>query len=103
MTEKRKPHYDLAAIQTQFVRPEGYRITVTAQNFAFGVLGLDREGVVALVCSVQRSHFVKSMTSFADYRIWQDVYHLPFEDMVLYVKFTKDKDGFYLLISLKDR
>ena len=103
MTEKRKPHYDLAAIQGQFARPDGYRITVTAQDFAFGVLGLDREGVVALVGRVQRGHFVKSMTSFGDYRIWHDVYHLPFEDMVLYVKFTKDKDGFYLLISLKDR
>lgn len=103
MTEKRKPHYDLAAIQAQFARLDGYRITVTAQDFAFGVLGLDRDGVVALVASVQRSRFIKSMTSFGDYRIWQDVYHLPFEDMVLYIKFTKDKDGFYLLISLKDR
>ncbi len=53
MTEKRKPHYDLAAIQAQFARPDGYRITVTAQNFAFSVLGLDREDVVALVGSVQ--------------------------------------------------
>ena len=103
MTEKRKLHYDLAAIQAQFARPDGYHITVTAQDFAFGVLGLDREGVVALVGSVQRSHFVKSMTSIGDYRIWQDVYHLPFEGAELYVKFTKDKDGYYLLISLKDR
>jgi motility quorum-sensing regulator/GCU-specific mRNA interferase toxin len=103
MTEKRKPHYNLAAIQAQFTKPGGYRITVTAQDFAFGVLGLDRQGVVALVGGVQRSHFVKSMTSFGDHRIWHDVYHLPFEDTVLYVKFTKDKDGFYLLISLKDR
>jgi motility quorum-sensing regulator/GCU-specific mRNA interferase toxin len=103
MTEKRRPHYDLAAIQAQFARPDGYRITVTAQDFAFGVLGLDREGVGDLVGSVQRRHFIKSMTSFTDYRIWQDVYHVPFEDVVLYVKFTKDKDGFFLLISLKDR
>jgi len=103
VTEKRKPHYELAAIQAQFLRPDGYRITVTAQDFAFGVLGLDREGVISVVRSVQRSHFVKSMTSFSDYRIWHDVYHLPFEGMVLYLKVTKDKDGFYLLISLKDR
>jgi motility quorum-sensing regulator/GCU-specific mRNA interferase toxin len=103
MTEKRKPHYHLSAIQAQFAGPDGFRTTVTAQEFAFGVLGLDREGVIALVDSVQRRHFVKSMTSFGDHRIWQDVYHVPYEDMVLYVKFTKDTDGFYLLISLKDR
>jgi motility quorum-sensing regulator/GCU-specific mRNA interferase toxin len=102
MTEKRKPHYDLTAIQAQFASPGGYRITITAQDFAFGVLGLDRIGVASLVGGVRRSNFVKSMTSIADHRVWQDVYHLPYEDMMLYMKFTKDADGFYLMISLKE-
>jgi hypothetical protein len=31
-----------------------------------------------------------------------NVYHLPFESRVLYVKFTTDETG-YLLISLKDK
>jgi len=42
------------------------------------------------------------MTSLVDHRIWQDVYRLPFESRVLYVKFTTDETG-YLLISLKDK
>ncbi|MGH6934527.1 MAG: type II toxin-antitoxin system MqsR family toxin [Dongiaceae bacterium] len=101
--EKRKPHYDLATVQAQFAKPAGYRITVTAQDFAFGVLALDRAGVVSLVGDVRQRHFEKSMTSVADHRIWQDVYNLPYEDMMLYLKFTKDDDGFYLLISLKEK
>jgi motility quorum-sensing regulator/GCU-specific mRNA interferase toxin len=105
VTEKRKPQYDLVSIQAQFANPDGsgYRITVSAQDFAFAVLGIERAGVLSLVASVARTDFVKSMTSYADHRIWHDVYHVPFQDMTLYVKFTKDRDGFYLLISLKEK
>jgi len=50
--------------------------------------------VVELVQSVAASHFYKSMTSIADNKIWQDVYHVPFDaDLTLYVKFTVDPDG----------
>lgn len=105
MTEKRKPHYDLLSIQAQFAKPDGsgYRITVSAQDFAFAVLGMERAGVLSLVASIARADFVKSMTSYTDHRVWHDVYHVLFLDMTLYVKFTKDRDGFYLLISLKEK
>ncbi len=42
------------------------------------------------------------MTSLADHRIWQDVYHVPHGGTVLYVKFTTDAEG-YLVISLKEK
>jgi motility quorum-sensing regulator/GCU-specific mRNA interferase toxin len=42
------------------------------------------------------------MTSLADHRIWQDVYHVPFEETVLYVKFTVDLNG-HIVISLKEK
>ena len=100
--EKRKPTYDLAAIQKQFGEPDGYRITVSAQDFAFS-LGLDRGGVVALVQSIERRHFYKSMTAYRDHRIWQDVYHAGHGGLTLYVKFTPGLDGYYLLISLKEK
>jgi len=105
VTEERKPHYDLALIQMQFAEPDGsgYRITVTAQDFAFSILGLDRAGVLSLVASVRRTHLMKSMTSYGDHRVWHDVYHVPFEDLTLCVKFTKDSGGCYLLISLKEK
>jgi motility quorum-sensing regulator/GCU-specific mRNA interferase toxin len=39
---------------------------------------------------MQREHFHKSMTAYADHRLWQDVYHVPSPAGVLYVKFTAD-------------
>lgn len=57
---------------------------------------------MALVQSISRDHFYKSMTSLADHRIWQDVYHAHVGDLVLYVKFTTDSEG-YLVISLKEK
>jgi motility quorum-sensing regulator / GCU-specific mRNA interferase toxin len=99
--EKRKPTYDLASIQAEFASVEGLRMTVSARNGAFR-LGLTLEGVVILVQGITRSHFYKSMTSFADHTIWQDVYHVPHERTLLYVKFTIDVGG-HIVISLKEK
>lgn len=49
-----------------------------------------------------RRQFYKSMTSIADARIWQDVYHVPAGGILLYVKFTMDHQG-KLLISFKEK
>jgi Motility quorum-sensing regulator, toxin of MqsA len=60
--------------------------------------------VVVLQDGVEGSHeqFYKSMTSLADHRIWQDVYQVPFEGLIVYVKFTTDAQG-YLVISFKEK
>ena len=52
---------------------------------------------------MQRSQFNKSMTSYADHRIWQGVYHVPSPTGVLYVKFTADAVSEFLLLSFKER
>jgi hypothetical protein len=41
--------------------------------------------------------------SVASYTTTGDTTHVAHEGFVLYVKFTQDTDGFYLLISLKDK
>jgi motility quorum-sensing regulator/GCU-specific mRNA interferase toxin len=48
-------------------------------------LGFDRPGVVQTIESADRFRFVKMMTTFADHRLWQDVYHAPAGELVLYV------------------
>lgn len=101
--EKRKAHYDLEAIKAQFREPKGYHITVSAQDFAFEVLGLEREGVIELVQGIASRQLYKSMTSKRDHRIWQDVYHVPYGKFLLYVKFTKSVEDWFLLISMKDK
>jgi hypothetical protein len=99
--EKLKPHFDLATIKATFSTVRKLRMTRTAHDCALA-LGMRLQDVVALVQVATREHFYKSMTSARDSAIWQDVYHLPWADTVLYVKFTTDSSGF-LLISLKEK
>jgi motility quorum-sensing regulator/GCU-specific mRNA interferase toxin len=43
------------------------------------------------------------MTSHADHRIWQDVYHVPSEIGTIYLKFTADMVSEFLLLSFKEK
>lgn len=99
--EKRAPHYALDSIKATFTSPSKLRITVTARSTAFA-LGIYLDAIVALIQSITREMFLKSMTSLGDHRIWQDVYHVPYASTVLYVKFTTDAEG-YLVISFKEK
>ena len=65
-------------------------------------LGLTLEDVVQVVQSMKRSNFYKSMTSYADPRVWQDVYHVPWDGLVLYAKLTVDELG-RLILSMKEK
>lgn len=53
--------------------------------------------------TMQRNHIYKSMTSIADHRVWQDVYHVPSAAGVLYIKFTADVVTEFLLLSFKEK
>ena len=66
-------------------------------------LGFGLNEVVATIQSMQRKHFYKSMTSHADHRLWQDVYHVPSAAGELYVKFTADTVTEFLLLSFKEK
>lgn len=99
--EKRKPTYDLEGFRQEFCSARALRMTRTAQNATL-LLGLTREDVVQVVQSMKRDHFYKSMTSFEDHRVWQDVYHVPWDELVLYVKLTVDELG-RLILSMKEK
>jgi motility quorum-sensing regulator / GCU-specific mRNA interferase toxin len=38
-------------------------------------MGLTTAEMLAVMASLSRRQFYKSMTSYADHRVWQDVYH----------------------------
>ena len=59
--------------------------------------------MVATIQLMRRSRFYKSMTAYADHRVWQDVYHVPSEAGLLYVKFTADAVTEFLLLSFKEK
>ena len=43
------------------------------------------------------------MTSLADSTCWQDVYHVPWDDLLLYIKFTDDLITEFLVLSFKEK
>ncbi len=102
MAEKRKPTYDLDAFKTTFSSVENLAVTGTALRSA-AALGYGRAEIVATIKTMQRGHFYKSMTAYADSRLWQDVYHVPSPVGTLYVKFTADVITEFLLLSFKEK
>ncbi len=56
-----------------------------------------------MIASMERHLFVKSMTSLADHRVWQDVYRVPAEDLVLSIKFQADVVTEFRVMSFKER
>lgn len=102
MAEKRKPTYDLDAVKAVFASPSRFAVTGTALRSA-AALGFGRAEIVATVQTMQRDHFHKSMTAYADRRLWQDVYHVPSPVGTLYVKFTADAVTEFVLLSFKEK
>jgi motility quorum-sensing regulator / GCU-specific mRNA interferase toxin len=102
MVDKRKPTYDLEAFKAVFVSVERLSVTGTALRGAAS-LGFGRAEIVSTIQSMKRGHFYKSMTSYADARQWQDVYHVPSPVGLIYVKFTADVITEFLLLSFKEK
>ena len=100
--EKRKPTYDRAAFKAAFDDADKLNVTGTALRSA-AALGFGREEIVATIRAMRRQHFYKSMTSHADHRIWQDVYHVPSEIGTIYLKFMADIVSEFLLLSFKEK
>jgi motility quorum-sensing regulator/GCU-specific mRNA interferase toxin len=100
--EKRRPTYDLEAFKRATDNPKKLPITRTAFASALA-LGFGPDEIVDALQELQRRHFYKSMTSHRDHRLWQDVYHLPWNELVLYVKFTADAVTEFTLLSFKER
>jgi len=99
--EKKRPTYNLEAIKETLGSVETLAITSTALRNATA-LGFDRFGIVEVVAGINRRMFYKSMTTFTDHRLWQDVYHVPVGNMVLYIKFQADSITEFVLVSFKE-
>lgn len=100
--EKRRPAYDLALIKAVCGDPGRLVMTTTAALSA-RALGFTTTDVSTLVHGIDRRMFYKSMTSYADARIWQDVYHVPADGLTLYVKFTADVVTEFVVLSFKEK
>jgi motility quorum-sensing regulator/GCU-specific mRNA interferase toxin len=96
--EKNTPHCKLADVQG-LVRAGKVRITKSAVIGA-AALGLGPAAIVETLMSLDRRQFRKSMTTYADHRVWQDVYCAVTEAGMVYLKLTVVDD--VLVVSFKE-
>lgn len=97
--EKSTAHYKLAHVRALIAER---RVVFTA-SAARGhqAMSMSRAEALTVVDKLVSADFYKSMTTYRDHRVWQDVYHprTPFGS--LYVKLTVQGD--LLVVSFKIR
>lgn len=89
--DKRTPHYDLARIQADVARLGAAAFTKTALDGG-RTMGLTSAEMLAVIASLTRRAFYKSMTTYADHRQWQDVY----------IAATPVRRDAYIKVTLRD-
>jgi motility quorum-sensing regulator/GCU-specific mRNA interferase toxin len=74
LMEKRTPHYSLAVMQARIAADGMDSFTATAARGGWA-MELAPEDMLAVIASLEGKNFYKSMTTYDDHTIWQDVYH----------------------------
>jgi motility quorum-sensing regulator/GCU-specific mRNA interferase toxin len=96
--EKRTPHCKLPVVK-ELIRQGKVRATSSALASA-AALGFDFAGILRTVDTLTPADFYKSMTTYADHRIWQDVYRTKTAAGEVYLKLTVIDD--LLVVSFKE-
>ena len=96
--EKRTPHCKLYRVK-ELVEAGKVRTTQTARVGAVA-LGLSYSDMLAVVLALNPADFYKSMTTYADHTIWQDVYRPKTRAGDVYLKLTVIDD--VLIFSFKE-
>jgi motility quorum-sensing regulator / GCU-specific mRNA interferase toxin len=97
--EKRKAHYPLAEVRRLI---EERRVGFTKTALEGGTaMGFDAVEMLKVVAGLKAKDLHKSMTTHADHKVWQDVYHADTCRGVAYVKLTVLED--LLIVSFKEK
>ena len=96
--EKRIPHSPLSRVKSLVA--EGKVRTTSAARHGAITLGFDYSGMLAVVLALEATDFHKSMTTYADHTIWQDVYRPTTSAGTVYLKLTVIEDA--LIVSFKE-
>ena len=98
--EKGTPHCKLHVVKA-LVEADQVRATASAFSGARDIGIDDMAGMCAVIMALNPADFYKSMTTHADHRIWQDVYHTKTaSDVEVYLKLTVVED--VLIVSFKE-
>jgi len=96
--EKKRPHCTLDVVKA-LIRAGKVRITRTALESG-ETMGFDVDEMIEVVMELTPKDFYKSMTSYADHEIWQDVYRPVTRAGEVYLKFMVVDD--LLILSFKE-
>ena len=97
--EKRIAHYSLESIK-KLIHDKSYRITGSAR-IDYTALGFSDDEVIDIVLSLLPKDLYKSMTTYHDNKIWQDVYSKYVSNINLYIKLQITQEA--IIISFKER
>ncbi|MBV4475856.1 type II toxin-antitoxin system MqsR family toxin [Pseudomonas sp. B2M1-30] len=100
--EKNTPHYNLAVIKEDVRRLGREAFTRTARNTGRD-LGLSLNEMQQVVFELNSRMLYKSMTTYSDHRVWQDVYHTTWNDLEIYIKVTYCTGSEPPVISFKEK
>lgn len=96
--EKLTPHCPLSTIK-KFVSAGKVRATASAAQCARR-LGFSPKAMFAELLNLDREEFYKSMTTYHNHTVWQDVYRHASPAGMLYIKLTVIDD--VLVVSFKE-
>lgn len=92
------PHCKLSVVKAM---ANGGQVRATrAAREGAAALGFDFDGMLAVVLALTTADFYKSMTTHADHRVWQDVYHSTTPAGEAYLKLTVIDE--VLIVSFKE-
>lgn len=97
--QKRVSHYKLDSIK-ELISANEYFITQSARQ-TYVSLGLDDDRVIEIIMSLVNRDLYKSMTTYHNNKIWQDVYHKNIDSLELYIKLQITDQA--IVISFKER
>lgn len=98
--EKRKPHYNLKQILAQMDSVKAMNLTLSAVD-GIRMAGMLKTDALEVVQGLTNTNFYKSITTYANNKIWQDVYYTEWQGKQLYVKFQQA--GKYFIVSFKEQ
>lgn len=100
--EKHTAHYHLSVVKAEVLRLGARAFTRSALEGGRR-LGLSLGHMQRIVCTLKPAMLDKSMTSYADHQLWQDVYHATHQGLEIYIKVTYRPGGTAPVISFKER
>lgn len=99
--EKFSAHYHLPSMQAEIAK-RGIAAFTKAARDGYIAMGLTRQEALAVIASLTRRNLYKSMTTYKEHTIWQDVYHAPCPNgKMAYIKLTQVADN--IVIQFKEK